>query len=237
VKGGTDEVLEVSLEQQLLPSQGIADFGLAAAAAHGRPTWSRRSRTPCRGGPATNRTLDLAQKVVSTEFPDLRQVEASSLAAAWWAVSCWCARSITIESTPGSIGRVLRAKCTIALMHEESGCLNGWPHSPRQYGNDKGSSAFAKRISPSSPAARGACAHTLEQSKPTLRLDKLLDVLEVLGLGLSVAPGRGEIGPPVATTRPRPEDPVAAHAPGALPPFFSGPLPEGHRLAALRGGR
>lgn len=35
--------------------------------------------------------------------------------------------------------------------------------------------------------------HTLEQGKPTLRLDKLLDVLEVLGLGLSVVPGRGEI--------------------------------------------
>lgn len=35
--------------------------------------------------------------------------------------------------------------------------------------------------------------HTVEQGKPTLRLDKLLDVLEVLGLGLSVVPGRGEI--------------------------------------------
>ena len=33
--------------------------------------------------------------------------------------------------------------------------------------------------------------HTLEQGKSTLRLDKLLDVLEVLGLGLSVVPGRG----------------------------------------------
>ncbi len=35
--------------------------------------------------------------------------------------------------------------------------------------------------------------HTLEQGKPTLRLDKLLDVLEVLGLSLSIVPGRGEI--------------------------------------------
>lgn len=43
--------------------------------------------------------------------------------------------------------------------------------------------------------------HTVEQGKPSLRLDKLLDVLEVLGLGLSVVPGRGEIGPP-------PEGPV-----------------------------
>lgn len=38
--------------------------------------------------------------------------------------------------------------------------------------------------------------HTVEQGKPSLRLDKLLDVLEVLGLGLSLVPGRGEIGPP-----------------------------------------
>lgn len=37
--------------------------------------------------------------------------------------------------------------------------------------------------------------HTLEQGKPTLRLDKLLDVLEVLGLSLSIVPGRGEIAP------------------------------------------
>lgn len=46
-------------------------------------------------------------------------------------------------------------------------------------------------------AELGGCSrrfvHTLEQGKPTLRLDKLLDVLEVLGLGLSVVPGRGEI--------------------------------------------
>lgn len=48
-------------------------------------------------------------------------------------------------------------------------------------------------------AELGGCSrrfvHTLEQGKPTLRLDKLLDVLEVLGLGLSVVPGRGEIEP------------------------------------------
>ena len=48
-------------------------------------------------------------------------------------------------------------------------------------------------------AELGGCSqrfvHTVEQGKPTLRLDKLLDVLEVLGLGLSIVPGRGEIGP------------------------------------------
>jgi serine/threonine-protein kinase HipA len=41
--------------------------------------------------------------------------------------------------------------------------------------------------------------------------------------------------PPVATTLPLRQDPVVTHAPGALPPFFSGLLPEGRRLTALRG--
>ncbi|MGD8494876.1 MAG: HipA domain-containing protein [Gemmatimonadales bacterium] len=41
-------------------------------------------------------------------------------------------------------------------------------------------------------------------------------------------------GAPVATTLPLTTDPVATHAPGALPPFFSGLLPEGRRLSALR---
>lgn len=41
-------------------------------------------------------------------------------------------------------------------------------------------------------------------------------------------------GPPVATTLPRSAQPVLTHAAGALPPFFSGLLPEGRRLSALR---
>jgi serine/threonine-protein kinase HipA len=40
--------------------------------------------------------------------------------------------------------------------------------------------------------------------------------------------------PPVAMTLPVTGEPVRTHAPGALPPFFSGLLPEGRRLAALR---
>ena len=44
---------------------------------------------------------------------------------------------------------------------------------------------------------------------------------------------RGE-GPPVATTLPLSPEPVVTHAAGALPPFFSGLLPEGRRLSALR---
>jgi len=46
-------------------------------------------------------------------------------------------------------------------------------------------------------AELGGCSqrfvHTVEQGKPTLRLDKLLDVLEVLGLGLALVPGHGGI--------------------------------------------
>lgn len=38
--------------------------------------------------------------------------------------------------------------------------------------------------------------HTLEHGKPSLRLDKVLDVLEVLGLGMAVVPGRGRIASP-----------------------------------------
>ncbi len=41
--------------------------------------------------------------------------------------------------------------------------------------------------------------HTVEQGKATLRLDKLLDVLEVLGLGLRLVPGRGEVEGPLQT--------------------------------------
>ncbi len=43
-----------------------------------------------------------------------------------------------------------------------------------------------------------------------------------------------DAGANVATTLPRSTAVVDTHAPGALPPFFSGLLPEGRRLAALR---
>jgi len=35
--------------------------------------------------------------------------------------------------------------------------------------------------------------HQVEHGKSSSRLDKLLDVLEVLGLGLALVPGRGDI--------------------------------------------
>ncbi len=41
-------------------------------------------------------------------------------------------------------------------------------------------------------------------------------------------------GAPVAITLPLTTEPVVTHSPGALPPFFSGLLPEGRRLIALR---
>lgn len=40
--------------------------------------------------------------------------------------------------------------------------------------------------------------------------------------------------PPVATTLPKRDDELLTHTAGALPPFFSGLLPEGRRLTALR---
>lgn len=38
--------------------------------------------------------------------------------------------------------------------------------------------------------------HTLEHAKPGLRFEKVLDVLGVLGLGLVVGPGHGELTAP-----------------------------------------
>ena len=38
--------------------------------------------------------------------------------------------------------------------------------------------------------------HTVEAGKPSLRLDRLLQVLEVLGLGLRLVPGAGLEPPP-----------------------------------------
>lgn len=51
--------------------------------------------------------------------------------------------------------------------------------------------------------------HSLEHGKPTLRLDKVLDVLEVLGLDLLLAPGRGRI---------RAEDAAPARPDGGVHP-------------------
>jgi serine/threonine-protein kinase HipA len=85
----------------------------------------------------------------------------------------------------------------------------------------------------------------------TLALDRLRDVEEadVLKRGRKAATLGRRIdavvfaydreyveshGPPVATTLPVQPHPVVTHAPGALPPFFSGLLPEGRRITALR---
>jgi len=46
--------------------------------------------------------------------------------------------------------------------------------------------------------------HTVEHGKGTLRLDKILDVLRVLGLGLQLVPGRGGIEPPAGESPPEP---------------------------------
>jgi len=58
-------------------------------------------------------------------------------------------------------------------------------------------------------AELGGCSqrfvHTVEHGKPSLRLDKLLDLLERLGLGLVVVPGRGEVERPPEGTAGHPE--------------------------------
>lgn len=46
--------------------------------------------------------------------------------------------------------------------------------------------------------------HTVEHGKPSLQLDKVLDILDVLGLALLVVPGRGRIS--AAAERPRARD-------------------------------
>lgn len=45
--------------------------------------------------------------------------------------------------------------------------------------------------------------HTVEHGKPSLQLDKVLDILDVLGLALLVVPGRGRISDAAERTRAR----------------------------------
>lgn len=73
-------------------------------------------------------------------------------------------------------------------------------------------------------------AAVLKQGRPAASLERRQDAI-VFAYDEEY---RASGGPPVATTLPLREDPVVTHAPGALPPFFSGLLPEGRRLTALR---
>ncbi|MDX1396377.1 MAG: HipA domain-containing protein [Gemmatimonadota bacterium] len=73
-------------------------------------------------------------------------------------------------------------------------------------------------------------AMVLKQGVPAASLQRRTDAVVFEYDDDYVAAG----GPPVATTLPVSSDPVTTHAPGALPPFFSGLLPEGRRLSALR---
>jgi serine/threonine-protein kinase HipA len=73
-------------------------------------------------------------------------------------------------------------------------------------------------------------ATVLKQDVPAGTLQRRRDAVVFSYDEAYVAAG----GPPVATTLPVTTDPVVTHAPGALPPFFSGLLPEGRRLTALR---
>jgi y4mF family transcriptional regulator len=60
--------------------------------------------------------------------------------------------------------------------------------------------------------------HTVEQGKPTLRLDKLLDVLEVLGLGLRLVPGQGELDAGPDEVASQSSDPTEYAQPGPSGP-------------------
>lgn len=73
-------------------------------------------------------------------------------------------------------------------------------------------------------------ADVLKQGARAGRLTRRADAVEFAYEEEYVHAG----GPPVATTLPLSSAPVVTHAPGALPPFFSGLLPEGRRLSALR---
>lgn len=73
-------------------------------------------------------------------------------------------------------------------------------------------------------------ATVLKQGRPAASLERRQDAI-VFAYDEEY---RASGGSPVATTLPLREDPVVTHAPGALPPFFSGLLPEGRRLTALR---
>lgn len=73
-------------------------------------------------------------------------------------------------------------------------------------------------------------ATVLKQGEPAGTLERRTDAVVFTYDEAYVAAG----GAPVATTLPLTTDPVVTHAPGALPPFFSGLLPEGRRLTALR---
>lgn len=73
-------------------------------------------------------------------------------------------------------------------------------------------------------------ATVLKQRMPAGSLQRRTDAVVFAYDEAYVASG----GAPVATTLPATTNPVVTHAPGALPPFFSGLLPEGRRLTALR---
>lgn len=65
---------------------------------------------------------------------------------------------------------------------------------------------------------------------PAARLERRPDSVVLRYLPEYLASG----GKPLATTLPISSEPVRTHAPGALPPYFSGLLPEGRRIVGLR---
>ncbi len=73
-------------------------------------------------------------------------------------------------------------------------------------------------------------ATVLKGGTPAAELERRSDAIVFAYHGSYLEQG----GPPVATSLPLSGTPVVTHSAGALPPFFSGLLPEGRRLSALR---
>jgi serine/threonine-protein kinase HipA len=73
-------------------------------------------------------------------------------------------------------------------------------------------------------------ATVLKGGAPAAVLERRTDAIVFAYQGPYLVQG----GPPVATSLPLSDIPVVTHSAGALPPFFSGLLPEGRRLSALR---
>lgn len=114
-----------------------------------------------------------------------------------------CARSCRLSLLPSTSHPIFHFECTNNQMdvgmREE---LRGMGETVRRRRTELG-------LRQDDLARLAGCSarfvHTVEQGKPSLRLDKLLDVLEVLGLGLSVVPGPGDLaeGPQVSAAADR----------------------------------
>ncbi len=97
---------------------------------------------------------------------------------------------ITLECTILHISLVLRL-CVVVVL----GTMHDRAREPATWGKDLRSRRLELRLRQDELAALAGVStrfvHALEQSKPTVRLDKVLAVLRQLGLDLVLEPGSG----------------------------------------------